>query len=181
MEDRMLFVFLAACGSGSEAQEGTHAAPEPHQEDAHASHGAHMAEMAKTRDQLRATLGEAYDAPIPGFEAADPAKGKAMYDQACASCHGPAGKGDGPAGAGLNPPAADFTDAFHARYYSDAARLHIIQKGLPGTAMTGFEAQFDQAQLLDLYAYVRQFREAPHDHGAHEHEPGAHEHGDHKH
>jgi mono/diheme cytochrome c family protein len=172
MEDRMLFVLLAACGSEPQP----HAHPQEHKphEDAHTSHGAHMAEMAKTRDQLRATLGEAYDAPIPGFEAADPARGKAAYDQACASCHGAAGKGDGAAGAGLNPPAADFTDAFHARYYSDAARLHIIQKGLPGTAMTGFEGQFDQAQLLDLYAYVRQFREI-------ELEPGAHEHGEHKH
>jgi mono/diheme cytochrome c family protein len=175
MEDRMLFVLLAACGSEPEVKEDVSVAPKG-QGDAHASHGAHMAEMAKTRDELRATMGEAYDAPIPGFEAADPARGRALYEQTCASCHGPAGKGDGPAAAGLNPPAADFTDAFHARYYSDAARLRIIEKGLPGTAMAGFEGQYDRAQLLDLYAYVRQFREgAPHDHSKHG-EDGGHKH-----
>lgn len=40
--------------------------------------------------------------PVPDTGAAD-------YAQFCASCHGPAGKGDGPAARGLRPPAADLT------------------------------------------------------------------------
>lgn len=40
----------------------------------------------------------------------DPAKGKASYDQLCASCHGAAGKGDGAAAAALNPKPRDLSD-----------------------------------------------------------------------
>lgn len=40
--------------------------------------------------------------------AADAAAGKANYDALCSSCHGPAGKGDGPAAKGLEPPPRDF-------------------------------------------------------------------------
>jgi high-affinity iron transporter len=115
--------------------------------------------MAQTRDALRAELGEAYDAPVPGLDTADVAKGKATFDTTCAPCHGAAGKGDGEAGKGLEPPPADFTDAFHARYYSDAGRVRIIQKGSPGTAMAGFEASMDAQSILDVYAYVRTLRD----------------------
>lgn len=40
--------------------------------------------------------------PVPDTGAAD-------YAQFCASCHGAAGKGDGPAAAGMRPPATDLT------------------------------------------------------------------------
>ncbi len=40
----------------------------------------------------------------------DAAKGKAAFDQLCASCHGAAGKGDGPAAAALTPKARNLTD-----------------------------------------------------------------------
>ncbi len=42
---------------------------------------------------------------------ADIEKGKAVYNGvgACAACHGATGKGDGPAGAALNPKARDLT------------------------------------------------------------------------
>jgi high-affinity iron transporter len=137
-----------------------------------------MAQMERTRSELRTTLGEAYDAPVPGLDAADPVRGATVYQQACASCHGATGKGDGASAAGLEPSAADFTDAFHARYYSDAGRVRIIEQGSPGTAMAGFASQLDQGRILDVYAYVRQFRE----HGsAAGHEGGDHDHGAHGH
>jgi mono/diheme cytochrome c family protein len=39
----------------------------------------------------------------------DPASGKAMYASYCAACHGPAGKGDGPAASELKVPPVDLT------------------------------------------------------------------------
>ncbi|MBI5042720.1 MAG: c-type cytochrome [Nitrospirae bacterium] len=40
----------------------------------------------------------------------DAEAGKKAYDAKCTMCHGTAGKGDGPAGASLNPKATNFTD-----------------------------------------------------------------------
>src|SRR5258708_30903857 len=39
----------------------------------------------------------------------DPTSGKAMYASYCAACHGPAGKGDGPAPSELKGPPVDLT------------------------------------------------------------------------
>lgn len=133
-------------------------APEGVDHTVHHGGSDHMAQMAATREALRKELGAAYDEPVAGLDAADMTKGKATYDATCASCHGATGKGDGAAGAGSNPPPADFTDAFHARYYSDAGRVRIIQKGSPGTTMVGFEGTLDAQQILDVYAYVRSLR-----------------------
>jgi high-affinity iron transporter len=136
-----------------------------------------MAQMAATRERLRAELGVAYDSPVPGLDTADADNGKAVYEANCVSCHGATGKGDGVAAAGLNPPPSDFTDAFHARYYTDAGRMQIIRKGSPDTAMAGFEGSLSDAQILDVYAYVRALRG---DVGAPA--AGGHEHGhDHPH
>lgn len=38
------------------------------------------------------------------------AAGMAIYEAKCESCHGPSGKGDGPAGQALDPPAGDLTE-----------------------------------------------------------------------
>jgi mono/diheme cytochrome c family protein len=50
-------------------------------------------------------------APAPAFGADDPAValGQKLYTQYCASCHGPDGKGNGPAGAKLDPKPSDLT------------------------------------------------------------------------
>ena len=37
-------------------------------------------------------------------------KGRAIYVQLCVSCHGPSGKGDGPASGALKKPPADLTN-----------------------------------------------------------------------
>lgn len=118
----------------------------------------HMAQMEATRDRLRSELGTAYDEPVEGLATADPAHGKQLFDQICAACHGPAGKGDGPAGTGLNPPPADFTDPDHARFYSDRARLRILEQGVPGTGMPSFAATLSDQDRLDAYTYVKSLR-----------------------
>jgi len=48
-------------------------------------------------------------APSGWAETGDPAKGKAVYERLCVACHGAQGKGDGPAGQMMRPPAADLT------------------------------------------------------------------------
>ena len=49
---------------------------------------------------------------LAAFPPPDPAavvRGEAIYTANCLTCHGPRGKGDGPAAAGLSRPPADFT------------------------------------------------------------------------
>lgn len=118
----------------------------------------HMAQMEATRDRLRSELGPAYDEPVEGLTTADQMHGKQLFDQICAACHGPAGKGDGAAGAGLNPPPADFTDLHHAGFYSDPARMRILEQGVPGTAMPSFAGTLSVQDRLDVYAYVKALR-----------------------
>jgi mono/diheme cytochrome c family protein len=56
------------------------------------------------------------------------------------------------------PPPANFTDALHARFYSDAGRVEIIREGSPGTAMAPFKSVLSAQGVLDVYAYVRSLR-----------------------
>ena len=66
-------------------------------------------------------------------------QGKALFAQECASCHGPAGKGDGPAGLSLTPRPRDFTSKDG---WKNGPRLDAIYKtldeGIPGSGMGSF-------------------------------------------
>jgi mono/diheme cytochrome c family protein len=71
-------------------------------------------------------------AALPPSE--DLQRGKAVYAAACASCHGPAGKGDGQNMVTLLPKATDLTDGRFARNAVTAA----LVRGVRGTAMPAF-------------------------------------------
>lgn len=87
----------------------------------------------------------------------DPVKGKAIYEKNCIACHGPQGKGDGPAGKVITPPAADFTSAA-SKKKSEAELMQVIENGKPGTAMISWKSQLSQAELNDLIGYVMTLR-----------------------
>ena len=87
----------------------------------------------------------------------DPGKGKAVYEQRCLACHGSQGKGDGPMGTLLVPPAADFTSAT-SRKKSDADLLQIIEKGKPPTAMAAWKGQLSEQDIQHVLAYVKTLR-----------------------
>lgn len=92
-----------------------------------------------------------------GSAAGDLAKGKALYDKYCVACHGVQGKGDGPAGRMLKPPAADFTSAA-SRKKPESEFTQVIENGKPGTAMGPWKGQLSQAELADLIGYVMTLR-----------------------
>lgn len=87
----------------------------------------------------------------------DAAKGKAIYQSKCVTCHGPAGKGDGPIGKQLKPPAGDFTSA-ESKKKSEAELLDVIQNGKPKTAMVAWKTQLSEAEIQDVLAYVLSLR-----------------------
>lgn len=88
----------------------------------------------------------------------DARKGKVVYERSCVLCHGPQGRGDGPVGKTINPPAADFT-AEASRKKTDAELLATIENGRPPTAMVGWKGQLSEAEIQDVLAYVKSLRQ----------------------
>lgn len=95
-------------------------------------------QIAAQARMLAALLVQHY--PIPLMPAAPPRyeRGKTLYAQLCASCHGATGAGDGPASAGLDPPPIDFTDRTRADERSVFALYQVIDQGLEGTSMASY-------------------------------------------
>ncbi|HXF92788.1 MAG TPA: cytochrome c [Nitrospiraceae bacterium] len=91
------------------------------------------------------------------YAAGDPAKGQAIYQAKCITCHGPQGKGDGPIGPQLKPPAADFTNAESKKKSADELRS-TIENGKPNTAMVAWKSQLSASEIDDVLAYVLTLR-----------------------
>lgn len=100
--------------------------------------------------------------PVGAVPAAppDPAQAAPLYAAQCATCHGPAGHGDGPAAASLNPPPIAFTDAARAAQRSPFALYSAISQGIQGTAMTGFSS-LSEADRWALAFYVGTLAHSP--------------------
>jgi len=79
-------------------------------------------------------------------------KGKAVYEKNCVTCHGTEGKGDGPIGKVLVPPAGDLTTTGNK---SDQDLLQTIQNGRPGTAMPSWKGGLSPQDMQDVLAYIR--------------------------
>jgi len=118
----------------------------------------HMARMSEIREALQTSLGASYSDVIAPTTDDQFAQGKEVYFRVCAVCHGQEGKGDGVAGVALDPRPADFTDAEHASFYSDRARIEIIRKGSPGTAMAGWESTLSGDEIQAVFGYIRALR-----------------------
>ncbi len=90
----------------------------------------------------------------------EPARGAALYAQQCAICHGPTGRGDGPAAAGLDPPPIAFTDADRAAQRTPFALYEVISQGVPKTGMASF-AGLSEADRWALAFYVGSLAYSP--------------------
>jgi len=97
-------LFLSACGTGS-----TGDAPEK------------AAANSKTSASSSSSGG------TPSAEAI--AEAKTIFANRCSPCHGPSGKGDGAASAGLNPKPRDFGDPEWKASVDDPYLEKIIQYG----------------------------------------------------
>lgn len=80
--------------------------------------------------------------------------GQALYAENCIPCHGPAGRGDGPAAVALSPPPADFTSG-HTAIHPDGDLYYWILNGVPDTLMPGFGHQISNEEAWHLVNYVR--------------------------
>lgn len=92
------------------------------------------------------------------------AQARAQYDTLCAVCHGPEGRGDGPAGAALNPKPLNF----HFRAFQErmpvGATHWVIKNGLGNTPRRSGMPAFGQLpddQIWALVEYVRRLGRQP--------------------
>ncbi|MDF0644647.1 MAG: cytochrome c [Nitrospira sp.] len=96
--------------------------------------------------------------PVRPVDAAgDASKGKPLYEKHCMVCHGPQGKGDGPTGTLIKPPAANFTGEA-SKKKTEAELLGTMESGKPGTAMGPWKGLLSPSDLRDVLAYVMALR-----------------------
>ena len=79
-------------------------------------------------------------------------RGKNLYQTNCLTCHGASGKGNGPLGPALIPPASDLTVT---KQKTDEELMATIQNGRAGTAMSPWNNILSQQELQNVLAYVR--------------------------
>jgi len=94
-----------------------------------------VSRLAREANRL---LLQAYPFPVAPRAMPDLARGAALYQAQCASCHGATGAGDGTLAAKLEPKPIAFTDEERARSRSLMALYQVISQGVEGTSMPAF-------------------------------------------
>jgi mono/diheme cytochrome c family protein len=132
---------------------------------------ANLAVAAPEKDPLKprvpaGQLAEAKKLAAPLFKDAKsaPAKvveeGKALYEGkgTCFNCHGKSGKGDGMAGAMLDPGPRDFTNCAFQKARTDGELFWAVKHGIQGTGMVSLSpAVVSEEEAWKIIAYVRSF------------------------
>ena len=82
------------------------------------------------------------------------AAGRELYQQRCLPCHGPRGRGDGPAGAALDPRPADLL--LHVPQHTDGELYYFISRGVPGSAMPAWRTVLSESERWQLVQYLHE-------------------------
>ncbi len=81
------------------------------------------------------------------------AAGQIVYERYCQTCHGENGRGDGPGGAGLEPPPADLS--IHVPLHPDADIFRFISSGIEGTSMVGLGDRLTSDEIWHVINFIR--------------------------
>jgi mono/diheme cytochrome c family protein len=86
-------------------------------------------------------------------------KGRKIYIENCAPCHGEEGRGDGPGARVLPVKPADHTNGIVMSTRSDHDLFEVISKGGLGTGRSSFmpawQGQLTREQIVSVIAYIR--------------------------
>ena len=83
--------------------------------------------------------------------------GMSGYGQNCQVCHGPLGRGDGPGGAGLDPPPADLV--VHVPLHAEQDLFRFVRDGIPGTAMAPLGDTMADDEIWHVINYIKTLEE----------------------
>jgi len=91
-------------------------------------------------------------------------KGKQVYENSCAHCHGVEGRGDGSAAENLLPKPRDFTRGLYKIRSTETGQLptdqdlfDIITEGMPGSSMPPWETALSANDRWEVVAYIKTF------------------------
>lgn len=87
-------------------------------------------------------------------------QGEVLYGQNCLTCHGPAGKGDGPTSTGLTTQAANLTDQSFMAHTSAAILYQAISSGV-SPDMPAFSTALTESEQWSIVAYLRSLTFTP--------------------
>lgn len=125
-----------------------------------ASSRAATSEVGDATRRARALLVTGYDVHLGPTLAPSAKRGRVLYSQSCATCHGPTGGGDGPAAATLQPRPRSFRDPEITATLSPVRAFSALTDGVPGTAMVAFSSLPD-ADRWSLAFHVTALRHDP--------------------
>jgi mono/diheme cytochrome c family protein len=103
-----------------------------------------------------------WNAPADAAKKVNPVKadrgavdaGKQIFTTICITCHGPAGKGDGPAAIALNPPPKDLTDP-KITTQTDGELFWKISTGKNAMPAYGQPKQLTETERWEVIDYLR--------------------------
>jgi high-affinity iron transporter len=112
--------------------------------------------IAAAANALKLALIEVYGLQVAPRKVAPLAEAAALYRSRCASCHGDAGRGDGPAASGIDPKPTNFRDASRQARRNVYGLYGTLSMGVDGTGMVAF-TDLDDAQRWALAFLVSGF------------------------
>jgi mono/diheme cytochrome c family protein len=120
--------------------------------------GVDLGENIKAPEVVTEVAGPAFDIATvkePWIENADVAKyGKNQYAANCAMCHGAEAKGDGAAGAALNPKPRNLVEGGWKQGGDSISLFKTLTGGVPGSSMPAF-GHFSTADRWALVQFIR--------------------------
>src|SRR5262249_2218506 len=114
------------------------------------------ADVAAVARKLRWDVIGAYDIAVSPKAAPDLVTGAKLYQAMCAACHGTEGRGDGSAGARLDPKPSNFHDRGRMANRSVFGLYNTVTLGVKGTAMSSY-GQLTEDERWALALYVANF------------------------
>jgi high-affinity iron transporter len=119
--------------------------------------------VSRLVESMVAELGRALGVELDEIPEFTPslARGAEVFRQGCAACHGPVGRGDGPAAPGLTPAPANLADAAALRDASPLDFYRRITMGVAGTSMAAYETTLSAADRWAVALYASTLRLPP--------------------
>lgn len=120
------------------------------------------AEVSTLARAVAADVVRTYRIVVAPRQAPDLQRAARLFEAQCASCHGAAGRGDGPLAKGMDPAPSNFHDDARMKQRSIYGLYNTITLGVGGTPMRAF-SEFDESDRWALAFLAAALRGKPED------------------